>query len=58
MVRRVLEEGQAPAAVAKAFGVDLKTVRKWIGRFEAEGPAAAARADPARGGRADRRASA
>ena len=39
MVRRVLEEGQAPGAVARAFGVELKTVKKWIGRFEAEGPA-------------------
>jgi len=38
MVRRVLEEGQAPTAVGKAFGVELKTVKKWAVRFEAEGP--------------------
>src|ERR1700761_7924832 len=38
MVRRVLEEGQSPATVAKAFGVELKTVKKWTARFEAEGP--------------------
>jgi len=39
LVRRVLQEGQAPKVVAKAFGVDEKTVRKWVNRFEAEGPA-------------------
>jgi transposase InsO family protein len=39
MVRRVLEERQAPAVVAQAFGVELKTVKKWVVRFEAEGPA-------------------
>lgn len=39
MVRRVLDEGQPPSAVAKAFGVELKTVKKWVARFEAEGPA-------------------
>ncbi len=38
MVRRVLEEGQAPPVVGKAFGVDLKTVKKWVVRFETEGP--------------------
>ena len=37
MVRRVLGEGQAPARVAKAFGVELKTVKKWVARFAAEG---------------------
>jgi transposase InsO family protein len=37
MVRRVLEEGQPPKAVATAFGVDVKTVKKWVGRFHAEG---------------------
>jgi transposase InsO family protein len=37
MVRRVLDEGQAPGVVGKAFGVELKTVRKWVARFEAEG---------------------
>lgn len=39
MVRRVLREGQPPKAVATAFGVDLKTVTKWLARFVAEGPA-------------------
>jgi len=39
MVRRVLNEGQAPFAVARAFGVELKTVRKWVARFESEGSA-------------------
>jgi transposase InsO family protein len=38
MVRRVVVEDQAPAGVGKAFGVELKTVKKWIARFEAEGP--------------------
>jgi len=37
LVRRV-HEGQAPRAVATALGVDIKTVKKWVGRFEAEGP--------------------
>jgi transposase InsO family protein len=36
MARRVLD-GQAPMAVATAMGVDAKTVRKWVGRFRAEG---------------------
>lgn len=39
MVRRVLDEGQAPGVVAKAFGIELKTVKKWVVRFEAKGPA-------------------
>ncbi len=37
MVRRVIEEGVKPKAVATAFGVDPKTVAKWVGRFRAEG---------------------
>ncbi len=37
MVRRVIEEGVKPKAVATAFGVDVKTVGKWVGRFRAEG---------------------
>jgi len=37
MVRRVLDEGQRPAAVSKAFGVGPKPVTKWIARFGAEG---------------------
>ena len=36
MARRVLV-GQSPMAVATAMGVDAKTVRKWVGRFHAEG---------------------
>jgi transposase InsO family protein len=39
MVRRVLSEGQPPKAVATAFGIDVKTVNKWLARFVAEGPA-------------------
>jgi transposase len=39
LVRRVLTEGQPPRAVATAFGVDAKTVGKWVRRFEAEGAA-------------------
>lgn len=39
MVRRVLSEGQPSKAVARAFGVDVKTVNKWVARFVAEGPA-------------------
>ena len=31
--------GQPPKAVATAFGVDVKTVSKWVDRFQAEGPA-------------------
>ena len=38
LVRRVLEDGQTPKAVATAFGVCCKTVRKWVERFQAEGP--------------------
>lgn len=37
LVRRVLVEGQAREAVATAFGVTVKTVRKWVDRFEREG---------------------
>ena len=39
LVRRVLDEGQPPKAVATAFGVDLKTVKKWVERFRSEGAA-------------------
>ncbi len=39
VVRRVLVEGQAVAAVAAAFGICVRTVRKWIARFRAEGSA-------------------
>src|SRR5215210_8969876 len=37
LVRRVVVEGQTPTAVAAAFGVTVKTVRKWVARFQAEG---------------------
>ena len=37
LVRRVLQERQSPKAVALAFGVDLKTVNKWVARFKSEG---------------------
>lgn len=36
MVRRVLA-GQHPAEVADAFGVTVKTVRKWVARYRTEG---------------------
>ena len=39
LVRRVLDERQPPRVVATAFGVDVKTVRKWVERFRSEGPA-------------------
>jgi transposase InsO family protein len=38
LVRRVLEKRQTQTAVATAFGVCLKTVRKWVERFQADGP--------------------
>ena len=38
LARRILVQGQSPKAVATAFGVDLKTARKWAKRFKAEGP--------------------
>jgi transposase len=37
LVRRVLVEGLASKVVAAAFGVSVKTVNKWVGRFQAEG---------------------
>jgi transposase InsO family protein len=37
LTRRVLDQGQSPNAVATAFGVTVKTVNKWVRRFEAEG---------------------
>ena len=39
LVRRILQEGQAPKAVAGAFGVTAKTIRKWVVRFQTEGAA-------------------
>ena len=37
VVRRILDEGQTPKAVANAFGVCAHTVRKWVDRYRAEG---------------------
>ena len=37
LARRVLVEGQSRKAVATAFGINAKTVGKWVRRFEAEG---------------------
>ena len=37
MVRRVIDGGLTPRAVGRAVGVSLKTVRKWVARFKAEG---------------------
>ena len=39
LARRVIVEGQTPQAVATAFGVCVKTVRKWVGRYRGEGAA-------------------
>jgi len=39
LVRRVIEEGQSAGRVAASFGVCVKTVRKWVARFKAEGEA-------------------
>ncbi len=37
IARRVIEEGQAPGAVALDFGVSRRTVYKWLSRFRAAG---------------------
>lgn len=39
LVRRVLDQAQPRKVVAAAFGVDPKTVGKWVNRFRAEGAA-------------------
>jgi transposase InsO family protein len=39
LVRRILVDGQTPKAVASAFGVCVKTAKKWVERFQAEGAA-------------------
>ena len=49
IVRRVLDQGHPPAVVAIAVGVCVRTVRKWVVRFQAEG------ADELRGRRHCRR---
>jgi transposase InsO family protein len=38
LVHRILECGETPTAVATAVGVSTKTARKWVARFQAEGP--------------------
>ena len=38
VARRVLEVGHSVSAVAEAFGVCQRTVRKWVKRFEQDGP--------------------
>lgn len=35
---RVLEQDRPPKAVVRAFGIDVKTVRKRFDRFRLEGP--------------------
>jgi len=42
VVQRVVVEGQKIRAVARAFAVSEKTVRKWVARFRAEGVQASA----------------
>jgi transposase InsO family protein len=37
LVRRVVDEGQTPMAVATAMGVCVSTVHKWVGRYRCEG---------------------
>jgi transposase InsO family protein len=39
MVRRVVEGRQTPQAVSEAVGVCLRTVRKWVKRYQEEGVA-------------------
>ena len=39
LVRRVVDQGQPRKVVAAAFGVDPKTVGKWVSRFKCEGAA-------------------
>ena len=39
MVRRVLKEGRSAKVVAEAYGVDIKTVGKWVRRYAAQGSA-------------------
>src|SRR5437868_4632907 len=39
IVSRVADDGQTPSAVATAFRVSNRTVRKWLTRFHAHGPA-------------------
>lgn len=38
LVRRVIAREQSPGAVAAAFGISERTVRKWLARYRSEGP--------------------
>ena len=38
LVHRILDRDETPEAVATAYGVSTKTARKWVARFQAEGP--------------------
>jgi transposase-like protein len=37
MIRRIIEGGQPVRKVAKGFGINERTARKWLARFKAEG---------------------
>ena len=39
LVSRVVEDGWTAAGAAAAFGISVRTVRKWLARYRAEGPA-------------------
>src|SRR3982751_536662 len=39
LVRRVLIERQSPMSVATDMGVSVRTVHKWVARYQAEGEA-------------------
>ena len=39
LVRRILQEKQRPETVARAMGVSVRTVAKWVARFRKEGAA-------------------
>lgn len=39
LVRRILIDGQSSAVAGEAFGVCVRTARKWVARFRAEGMA-------------------
>lgn len=37
LARRVLAQGQTPQVVARAFDVSIRTVHKWVDRFQTGG---------------------
>lgn len=39
IIDRVMQQGQAPALVARALGISERTVYKWLARYRAEGAA-------------------